>query len=44
MLIATGGLLPGLEIVPREQAGTTVLVLDAGQHQVVFERAPAGKR
>jgi CubicO group peptidase (beta-lactamase class C family) len=38
MLVSTGGLLPGLELVPRDQDGRSVLVLDAGQHKIVFER------
>jgi CubicO group peptidase (beta-lactamase class C family) len=44
-LITTGGIASGLELVPREQDGATVLVLEAGQHEYVFERVtkPAGK-
>jgi hypothetical protein len=39
-LVATGGLLSGVELVPREEDGATVLVLDAGQHSYVFTRKP----
>lgn len=42
MLIMTGGMVAGLALLPREQDGRTVLVLDAGQQQVVFERVPTG--
>jgi CubicO group peptidase (beta-lactamase class C family) len=37
-LITTGGMLPGIELIPREQDGRTVLVLDAAQQAYVFER------
>lgn len=37
-LISTGGLGTGIELVPREEGGATVLVLDAGQHSYVFTR------
>jgi hypothetical protein len=40
-LISIGGIIAGLELVPREQDGRAVLVLDAGQHSYVFERAAA---
>lgn len=45
MLVSTAGFFAGFELVPREQDGRTVLVLDAGQQKVEFERvAPPGKR
>jgi len=38
-LLTTGGIVPGLELIPREQEGRTVLVLDDSQRSYVFERA-----
>jgi hypothetical protein len=37
-LISTGGMIPGLELIPREQDGRPVLVLEDGQHGYVFVR------
>jgi CubicO group peptidase (beta-lactamase class C family) len=38
-LVSTGVPIVGLELVPRQADGRSVLVLDAGQHDYVFERA-----
>jgi len=38
-LITTGGIIPGIALIPRQQDGRTVLVLEAGQQSYVFERA-----
>jgi CubicO group peptidase (beta-lactamase class C family) len=42
-LVTTGVPVAGLELIPRDEGGKKVLVLDAGQHSYVFERDP-GKR
>ncbi len=39
-LITTGAPLAGIELIPRDQDGHKVLVLDAGQHSYVFQRTP----
>ncbi len=38
-LVTTGVPIVGLELVPRQVDGRTVLSLDGGQHEYVFERA-----
>ncbi len=38
-IITTGPLIAGLELEPREKDGKQVLVISAGQHEYVFQRA-----
>jgi CubicO group peptidase (beta-lactamase class C family) len=39
-VVTTSAPMAGVELIPRDQDGRKVLVLDAGQHSYVFERAP----
>ncbi len=38
MLVSVSGLAAGVELLPQQQGGATVLVLDDGQHSYVFEK------